>query len=105
QMRLALRGAHSPLYASPQQMKKEKPDLRDDVHARGLIWVQVLPRGPHAAAAVGTEWAEELLPAGFTESQARLLTACLSVRADKRPADAAVVAGMRANVSGGGEPV
>ncbi len=101
QMRLSLRGAYSPLYASPQQTKKELPDVRDDVHALGVIWVQLLQRDPHAAAPVGNEWAEELAPAGFTESQARLLTACLSVRPDKRPADAQALAEMLANVTVG----
>ena len=82
---LALRGAHSPLYASPQQMKKEPADPRDDVYALGMIWFQLLQRDPHAAAPVGTEWAEEMRPHGVTDSQSRLLTACLAVRADKRP--------------------
>jgi formylglycine-generating enzyme required for sulfatase activity len=101
QLRLSLRGAYSPLYASPQQTKKEPPDPRDDVHALGVIWVQLLMRDPHAAAPVGSEWAEELAPSGFTESQARLLTTCLSVRADKRPADAQALGEMLANVTVG----
>ena len=37
-----LTGAYSPLYASPQQMKGEKPDPRDDVYALGVIWHQLL---------------------------------------------------------------
>jgi len=89
QLRLALRGAHTALYASPQQTKKEAPDPRDDVHALGVIWYQLLRRDPHAAAPVGTEWAEEFAAAGVTDSQARLLSACLSTRPDKRPEDAA----------------
>ena len=82
---LTLRGAHSPLYASPQQTKKEPADPRDDVYALGMIWFQLLQRSPYSAAPVGTEWAEEMRPFGVTDSQARLLTACLAVRADKRP--------------------
>jgi hypothetical protein len=38
----ALRGAHTPLYASPQQMRGSAPDVRDDVHALGVIWYQLM---------------------------------------------------------------
>jgi formylglycine-generating enzyme required for sulfatase activity len=85
QLWLTLRGAHSPLYASPQQVKREPPDPRDDVYALGMIWFQLLHRDPHAACPPGTEWAEEMRPYGVTDSQARLLAACLATRPDKRP--------------------
>src|SRR5262249_58630371 len=32
---MSLRGSHTPLYASPQQIRGEPPDVRDDVHALG----------------------------------------------------------------------
>jgi formylglycine-generating enzyme required for sulfatase activity len=92
QQRLAARGCATPLYASPQQSKKEPPAPTDDIHALGVLWYQLLRRDPAAAAPVGTEWVEELRPAGFTDSQARLLQACLSTRSDKRPKDAAAFA-------------
>jgi formylglycine-generating enzyme required for sulfatase activity len=92
QLRLSLRGAHTPLYASPQQQKKDPPELRDDIHALGVIWFQLLRRDPHAAPPVGTEWAEAFEPFGFTESQERLLTSCLAVRPEKRPTTAADLA-------------
>src|SRR5262249_13337910 len=38
----ALRGAHTPLYASPEQMRGDDPDVRDDVYALGVIWYQAL---------------------------------------------------------------
>src|SRR5207253_11235524 len=38
----SLRGAHTPIYASPQQVRGEAPDPRDDVHALGVIWYQLL---------------------------------------------------------------
>jgi formylglycine-generating enzyme required for sulfatase activity len=101
QLRLSYRGAHTPLYSSPQQQKKEAPDPRDDVHALGVIWFQLLKRDPHAAAPVGREWAESLEPYGFTETQERLLTACLSVRPEKRPVDAGDLAQQLANVTVG----
>lgn len=96
---LDLRGAHSPLYASPQQMKKDPPDPRDDVYALGMIWFQLLRRDPHAEAPVGTEWAEEMRPYGVTDSQARLLTACLAVRADKRPKNTRELSELLAHVA------
>ena len=37
-----LTGSYSPLYASPQQMRGDKPDPRDDVYALGVIWYQLL---------------------------------------------------------------
>ena len=92
QQRLAQRGAASALYSSPQQSKKEPPAPTDDVHALGVIWYQLLKRDPSAAAPVGTEWVEDLRSNGFTDSQARLLQACVSTRPDKRPKNAAALA-------------
>ncbi|CAN5632750.1 hypothetical protein BH11PLA2_BH11PLA2_13430 [soil metagenome] len=92
QMRLALRGAYTPLYASPQQNKGEPPSPTDDVHALGVLWYQLLKRDPHVPAPVGDDWADEFLVHGFTKSQAKLLAACVAVRPDRRPADGAVLA-------------
>lgn len=86
--RLASRGAATALYASPQQAKKDPAAQPDDVHALGVIWFQLLKRDPTAATPVGTEWIEEFRPHGFTDSQARLLQACLATRPDKRPRSA-----------------
>jgi formylglycine-generating enzyme required for sulfatase activity len=92
QQRLAQHGSATGLYACPQQVKKEPPAQTDDVHAIGMIWFQLLKRDPAAAAPFGTEWIDELKPAGFTDSQARVLQACLSTRPDKRPKNAAALA-------------
>ena len=89
QQRLASKGSASSLYASPQQTKKEAPAPTDDVHALGVIWFQLLKRDPTASAPVGNEWVEDLRAAGFTDSQARVLQACVSTRPDKRPKNAA----------------
>ncbi|MBN9518883.1 SUMF1/EgtB/PvdO family nonheme iron enzyme, partial [bacterium] len=101
QVRLARRGAATELYASPQQAKKEPPAPTDDVHAVGVIWFQLLKRDPAEAAPVGTEWVEEFRPHGFSDSQARVLQACLSTRADKRPKTAAELADQLARVTMG----
>ena len=99
QQRLAARGAATSLYACPQQVKKEPPAPTDDVHAIGMIWFQLLRRDPAAAAPFGNEWIEELRPAGFTDSQARVLQACLSTRADKRPKSATALVEALAGVT------
>jgi formylglycine-generating enzyme required for sulfatase activity len=91
QQRLAARGAATALYASPQHAKREPPCPMDDVHALGVIWYQLLRRDRTESAPVGNEWIEELRPAGFTDSQARVLQACLSTRPDKRPKNAAAL--------------
>lgn len=92
QLRLELRGAYSPLYASPQQIKQDGADPRDDVYAIGVIWHQLLKRSPSAQPPVGTDWADEFRTSGFPDDHAKLLSACLSARTDKRPANAEVLA-------------
>ncbi len=91
QKRLALRGAYTPLYASPQQTKNERPAPTDDVHALGVIWHQLLKRDPNATAPVGDDWAEEFVSQGLSRHHAKLLTACVATRPDRRPADANVL--------------
>ncbi len=99
QILLAERGAATSLYACPQQVKREPPAPTDDVHAIGMIWYQLLRRDPTVEAPFGSEWIEELRPFGFTDSQARVLQACLSTRADKRPKNAAALAESLATVT------
>ncbi|HEY7156703.1 MAG TPA: protein kinase [Gemmataceae bacterium] len=87
----SLRGAHTPLYASPQQIRGEAPDVRDDVHALGVIWYQLLTGDLGSGPPTGL-WAEELADAGVSRELIRLLGACVDTRADRRPADAACLA-------------
>jgi serine/threonine protein kinase len=86
----ALRGSCTPLYASPQQMRGDPPDPRDDVHALGVIWYQLLTgdltSGPPA------DWRDVLAERGVPEGALQLLGACLASRAEKRPADAVALA-------------
>lgn len=86
-----LRGAHTPLYASPQQIRGEAPDVRDDVHALGVIWYQLLTGDLGTGAPTGL-WTDDLADAGLSRDLIRLLGACVDARADKRPADAACLA-------------
>jgi serine/threonine protein kinase len=88
----ALRGSHTPLYASPQQVQGEPPDVRDDVHALGVIWYQLLTGDLNAGAPTGLDWAEEVKQAGMGADLVRLLGSCVDHKPDRRPADAAALA-------------
>ncbi len=84
-----LRGSCTPLYASPQQMRGEDPDPRDDVHALGVIWFQLLTGDMTTGASA--DWRDEVEPLGVPDGVLRLLGTCLSSKVDKRPANAAVL--------------
>ena len=90
----AVRGAYTPLYASPQQMTRrrgEPPDPRDDVHALGVIWYQL----------VTGDLTMLRVPAGLDGGAARARPErgvdpvagdrCLA-KAEKRPASAGILA-------------
>jgi serine/threonine protein kinase len=102
----AVRGAYTPLYASPEQMarhKGEPADPRDDVHALGVIWYQLLT-GDLGMMSIPSDWREQLTERGLGENLTRLLAGCLAPRAEKRPASAAVVASQLAALLGDEAP-
>jgi hypothetical protein len=86
----AVRGAHTPLYASPEQMARRPgapADPRDDVHALGVIWFQLVT-GDLALTSIPTDWREQLTERGVSEDLVRLIGACIAPKAEKRPASA-----------------
>jgi serine/threonine protein kinase len=90
----AVRGAYTPLYASPQQMMRrpgEPPDPRDDVHALGVIWYQLLT-GDLGMLSVPTDWREQVQKRGLGSDLTRLLAASLAPQAEARPVSAAALA-------------
>jgi formylglycine-generating enzyme required for sulfatase activity len=94
----ALRGSHTPLYASPQQMDGAPPDPRDDVHALGVIWYQLLTGD--LTHATPLDWREELDRLGVPEAHQKVLASCLASKAEKRLPNAARLAeGLRALIA------
>jgi eukaryotic-like serine/threonine-protein kinase len=87
----SLRGSFMPLYASPQQMRGEPTDVRDDVHALGVIWYQLMLADLEATP-TGRDWLTVLRKAGAPEGHIRLLTSCVNPRLERRPPDALALA-------------
>jgi formylglycine-generating enzyme required for sulfatase activity/tetratricopeptide (TPR) repeat protein/serine/threonine protein kinase len=90
-MLTSLKGAHTPLYASPEQKKGEPPDPRDDVHALGVIWYQMLVGDFSAEAPTGREWKKQLRARGVAEKLVDLIESCFDPRAS-RPPNGAILA-------------
>src|SRR5262249_27296757 len=87
-----VRGSYTPLYASPQQVRGEPPDVRDDVHALGVIWYQLLTGDLGTGRPGGVRWRERLAERGMAPSLPALLARCFEADRAARPADAAVLA-------------
>lgn len=86
----SLRGSHTPLYASPQQMRGAAPDPRDDVHALGVLWYQMLTGD--LANPVPTDWVRCLREMRLEQPLIDLLETCIASRVEHRLADAALLA-------------
>jgi serine/threonine protein kinase len=86
------RGSYTPLYASPQQVRGEAPDPRDDVHALGVLWYQLLTGELNSGVPGGLRWLDDLRQRGVSEAQVRLLASCIEARPEHRPTSAAVLA-------------
>jgi len=83
-------GSHTPLYASPQQQRGEKPDPRDDVHALGVIGYQMLTGKLDAAP--GADFARTLKRLNVPEALIELLGDCAAHDPEHRPRDATELA-------------
>jgi formylglycine-generating enzyme required for sulfatase activity/serine/threonine protein kinase len=91
-MASVLTGSYSPLYASPQQMRGDKPDPRDDVYALGVIWYQLLTGDLASPAPTGLRWAEPLRQKGMSDEALHLLSSCFESNPAHRPGDAGELA-------------
>jgi TPR repeat protein len=89
-MLTSLQGAHTPLYASPEQKRGEPPDPRDDVHALGVIWYQLLVSDMSQAPPF--DWIAELQSRKVDGGIIDVLGRCIAGKAERRPTNAAALA-------------
>ena len=85
------RGAHTPLYASPQQKRGLTADVRDDVHALGMIGYQLLLADLGAERPAG-KWRKRVADCGLSDQMLDLLESCWDDDPDERPRDAMALA-------------
>jgi formylglycine-generating enzyme required for sulfatase activity len=85
-----VRGSGTVPYASQEQLQGHNPDPRDDVHALGVIWFQMLT-GDLTKGRPSAAWRRRFRNRGMPEAMLELLGSCFEEQ-DDRPADAAVLA-------------
>ena len=79
----AIRGAYTPLYASPQQVKGERPDPRDDVHGLGVMWYQLVTADLRLVS-IPPDWRDVVEERGLSNEQIEVMASCITSRAEKR---------------------
>jgi hypothetical protein len=84
-----MRGSHTPIYASPQQLNLANPDPSDDVHAIGVLWYQLLT-GDLLSMAVSlpSNWMTRLKQRDIPPDFIDLIGQCLAPEREERVRDA-----------------
>ena len=88
----SLRGACNALYASPQQLRGLDASPRDDVHALGVIWFQLLTGDLSAGRPLNNRWREYFSEQGMPTPLLDLLGASFQENPEDRPRDAGALA-------------
>lgn len=83
-----LQGSYTQHYASPQQMRGDDPDPRDDIFALGVIWWQMLTGELGAGRPGGSRWSRRLAEKGMSAALIDLLSACFEEELADRPVTA-----------------
>jgi serine/threonine protein kinase len=87
----AIRGSGTLLYASPEQLRGNPPDPRDDVHALGVLWYQMLTGDLTKGRPGGSGWRRRFADRGMSDAMLNLLESCFEDQED-RPADGSILA-------------
>jgi formylglycine-generating enzyme required for sulfatase activity len=88
----ALRGSCTGLYASPQQLRGADVGPRDDIHALGVMWVQLLTGDLTSGPPVSTRQRKNFEASGMAPALAELLASCVAENPEERPRDAGTLA-------------
>ena len=86
----AVAGAYTPLYAPPEQKEGKRPDPRDDVHALGVIWYQLLIGD--MSQGIPPDWSVELQERKVDGGIIDVLGRCIAGKAERRLSDAVALA-------------
>jgi formylglycine-generating enzyme required for sulfatase activity len=89
-MSQSLRGTHTPMYASPEQVNHAVPDPRDDVHALAVIAYQLLVG--ESAEKPGTDLEDVLKDLGINVSLIQILKDALRTKREQRLEHAGIFA-------------
>lgn len=86
-------------YASPEQLRGDRPRTQDDVYALGILWFQLLVGDLTRARPAGPSWRRQLERRGLKAPLLALLESCFDDELDQRPVDAPALAETMLNVT------